>query len=87
MNTTNTVPVNIHDLTIMQLLRFVSSSDMDASEFGTRYVLYLSLLAKNNRSLDERDYMMTLWRALVDSYSNEAFRQHLSEVLRGREVR
>jgi hypothetical protein len=85
MNTTN-LPINMYDLTIMQLVRFVSSSDLDASEFGTRYVLYLSLLAKNNRTEAEQKYMATLMGALGQDYSNEAFRQHLSEVLRGKEV-
>lgn len=85
MKTMN-LPINMYDLTTMQLVQFVSSSDLDASEFGTRYVRYLNLLAMNNRTESETKYMATIRGSLAETYGNENFRQHLSEVLRGREL-
>lgn len=81
MNTTNAA--NLFELTAIQLMKLVSSSDLDASEFGTRFVKYLALLAKNNRTQQEQKDMETLIVMVVNDFSNAEFRKHLSEVVTG----
>lgn len=80
---TTTLPINIYDLTAFQILRLVSSSDLDASEFGKRYTDYLALVAKAQRTDAEQAHMQAILHALTWNYANAEFREHLTKVLQG----
>jgi hypothetical protein len=75
-----TVP-DLFSLTALEVLRLVSSKSRDASEFGTRFVLYMTWVTKNNRNKEEQEFMQALHKALLDTYAKQSFRQHLFKVL------
>jgi hypothetical protein len=87
MNTTNAVTAaveNVYEIPAIQLIRLAASDDLDATEFVSRYVRYLSLVTmQRQRTEAEQAEMERMLGAIVNSYTNDAFREHLQKVLRG----
>jgi hypothetical protein len=84
MNTHNELVDNLYQIPALQLIKLAASEDLDATEFVSRYVRYLSLVTlQRRRTQVEQAEMERMLGAIVNSYTNAEFREHLQKVLRG----